>query len=247
MIIISPAKRQNVPEKNRSQGQPVGLAQAKDLLADISALDRETLTKILAVSQDIGQKSWEDFQTLQQKGMQASEAVAAIDLYQGDVFKFLDVSSLNDHDLLFMQEHLRIVSAFYGWLKPLDGIWPYRLEMTSRLPGYRGLAGFWQEAISLELSKNKPDFIFNLASQAYAQAVVKPEGSIWVDVVFQDKDRHGKFKVVAVKAKRMRGKILRYMLTNRIEHPEGLLAYQEDGYVFNEHLSSPNQLVYQAQ
>lgn len=31
----------------------------------------------------------------------------------------------------YIQEHLRILSAFYGSLKPMDGVTPYRLEMQS--------------------------------------------------------------------------------------------------------------------
>ncbi len=32
----------------------------------------------------------------------------------------------------YVQEHLRILSAFYGVLKPMDGITPYRLENAGK-------------------------------------------------------------------------------------------------------------------
>ena len=33
----------------------------------------------------------------------------------------------------YIQEHLRILSGFYGVLKPFDGVTPYRLEMQAKL------------------------------------------------------------------------------------------------------------------
>ena len=33
----------------------------------------------------------------------------------------------------YLQNHLRILSAFYGILKPMDGVTPYRLEMQAKV------------------------------------------------------------------------------------------------------------------
>ena len=32
----------------------------------------------------------------------------------------------------YVQDHLRILSGFYGVLKPMDGVTPYRLEMQAK-------------------------------------------------------------------------------------------------------------------
>jgi cytoplasmic iron level regulating protein YaaA (DUF328/UPF0246 family) len=37
-------------------------------------------------------------------------------------------------ELEYVQEHLRILSGFYGVLRPFDGVTPYRLEMQAKLP-----------------------------------------------------------------------------------------------------------------
>lgn len=39
------------------------------------------------------------------------------------------------------QENLRILSGFYGVLKPMDGVTPYRLEMQAKteIDGVKGL------------------------------------------------------------------------------------------------------------
>ncbi len=37
-----------------------------------------------------------------------------------------------DSSFDYVQEHLRILSGFYGVLKPMDGVTPYRLEMQAK-------------------------------------------------------------------------------------------------------------------
>ena len=52
-----------------------------------------------------------------------------------------------------MQEHLRILSGFYGVLKPMDGVTPYRLEMQARLSvgEARDLYAFWGGSLCEEI------------------------------------------------------------------------------------------------
>ena len=108
MIIISPAKRQSLGAANRSTSQPHCMQQMKTLLADIVKLDEAALTKALAVSQNIGHDAWETFQA-HAHSMKQQDTVACIDLYQGDVYKALDVSTLSAAEVAFMADNLRIV------------------------------------------------------------------------------------------------------------------------------------------
>ena len=41
-------------------------------------------------------------------------------------------SVFEDGEFDYVQENLRILSAFYGVVKPLDGVTPYRLEMQAK-------------------------------------------------------------------------------------------------------------------
>ena len=79
----------------------------------------------------------------------SEEAQQAILAFSGEVFNGLQARSLNEEDLLFAQEHVRILSGLYGVLKPLDLILPYRLEMGTKMknPGGRNLYEFWKEII----------------------------------------------------------------------------------------------------
>lgn len=247
MIIISPAKRQNLESHARSVDFPVNLDKSADLVEILAAFDEKSLAKCLNVSEQLGKQAWEQYQYFLKNGFEPALAIAAIDLYQGDVFKHLQVETLTDEDMVYMQKNLRILSALYGVLKPLDGIWPYRLEMTSSILSNKKLASYWQEVACRQLTAENPEYIFNLASVAYSEMVPRNNSAKWIDIVFQDKDKVGNYKVVAVKAKRMRGRILRYMIQQKVKHPEELLRFSQDQYVICEEVSSPERLVYRSE
>ena len=57
----------------------------------------------------------------------------AIYAFSGDVYRGLEAYSMNDQQINYCQNHLRILSGLYGLLKPLDLIQPYRLEMGTQL------------------------------------------------------------------------------------------------------------------
>ena len=63
----------------------------------------------------------------------------------GDTYTGLDAESLNDQDMIFAQEHTRILSGLYGILRPLDLMMPYRLEMGTKLKNKAGkdLYDYW--------------------------------------------------------------------------------------------------------
>lgn len=242
MIIISPAKRQESATQ-RHEGLPKHLDQTKVLIDKLQVLTPDELKKVLNVSDRIAQEAWEQFQEYHQQGFK-SEPSACIDLYQGDVYKSLDVATLTNEDLLYIKDNLRIISAFYGVLSPMEGIWPYRLEMITKVPGVGSLASYWQASAVSDLEQSET--IFNLASVAYSETVMPLRDKRWVDIVFQDKDTKGGYRIIAVKAKRMRGLLLRHMVKHRIKTPEKLLGYQENGYAFCEEESSPNKLVFRS-
>lgn len=241
MIIISPAKRQQSTIQ-RATLKPLALEKTQELIKRLSGFSSEELAKTLNVSQKIADEAWEQFQGYASDGFADKESVAAIDLYQGDVYKSLDVGSLTDSELAFLEDNLRIISAFYGVLTPMTGIWPYRLEMISKVEGLPPLAHFWQES-ACRMLQDEP-YIFNLASNAYSETLAPLKNDRWIDIVFQSKDKMGEYRVIAVKAKRMRGHMLRYMCRNQITQPEMLMNYNEHGYQLNEALSSPTRLVF---
>ena len=76
--------------------------------------------------------------------------------------------------LEYLQDNLRILSGFYGILKPLDGVVPYRLEMQSKFINYKNkdLYEYWADKIANSLFE-ETNLIINLASKEYSKCVEK--------------------------------------------------------------------------
>ena len=56
----------------------------------------------------------------------------AVLAYEGIAFQYMAPSVFEIQQFEYLQNHLRILSAFYGILKPMDGVTPYRLEMQAK-------------------------------------------------------------------------------------------------------------------
>src|SRR6056297_2967869 len=80
----------------------------------------------------------------------------AISMFKGEVFNGLKAEFLNEDDLEFSQEHVRILSGLYGVLKPLDLMQPYRLEMGTKIEydHWKNLYDFWGDRITEKINKD---------------------------------------------------------------------------------------------
>ena len=152
----------------------------------------------------------------------------------------------------YVQEHLRILSAFYGVVKPLDGVVPYRLEMqsTANIAETKDLYAYWGDALYKEVL-DESRIIINLASKEYSKCIEKyltPEDT-YITCVFGElapDKKTGKAKIVqkGVYAKMARGEMVRYMAMNGIENPEDMKKFNGLGYVFSEELSNDNNFIF---
>lgn len=74
----------------------------------------------------------------------------AIFEFSGEVFRALNVESLNQDNLEFASNHVLIISSLYGLLKPDDIIKPYRLNFSSDCsPIGRTLCDFWKKKVTI--------------------------------------------------------------------------------------------------
>ena len=64
-------------------------------------------------------------------------------------FNRLENMDLYNRQFDYIQNHLRILSAFYGVLKPMDGVTPYRLEMQAKaeIEDTKNLYDYWGERL----------------------------------------------------------------------------------------------------
>mgnify|MGYP005646412803 CR=1 FL=1 len=168
--------------------------------------------------------------------------------FKGDVYTGLNIETLKDTE--YLQKHVRILSGLYGYLKPLDLIQPYRLEMGTKLRNAEGanLYDFWNDrigkALTNELAGHRNKSLINLASNEYFKAVQADKlARKVITPVFKDYS-NGSYRVLSFFAKKARGAMASFIVQNRINQPDDLKAFNEDGYTFNEGFSSEEQWVF---
>ena len=172
----------------------------------------------------------------------------AVYAFSGDVYRGLDAYSIDDDKIDFMQSTVRIISGLYGFIKPLDLIQPYRLEMGTKLSfdNNKNLYDYWRKKITnqlnLELSENEP--VLNLASNEYFKAIDTKviKSDVYTANFKQLKD--GNYKTIAIFSKKARGMMARYIIENNITDMSSLKSFNYDGYAYHKTLSSEKELIF---
>ena len=139
-----------------------------------------------------------------------------------------------------MQKNLRILSGFYGLLRPFDKILPYRLEMGTKLQNSRGknLYEFWGNKITDLLNKDfesEKDIVINLASEEYYKSINnKNLNNKVITPVFKE------YKMDPIKQLQFmlrKSLMSRYIIDNEIDNSDGLKTFTNEGYSYDESLS----------
>lgn len=249
LTLLSPAKTMDFspPPEGLPATKPRFGKDIAVLLERCKKLDVSSLRKLMKLSKPLAELNHERFQAMSLP-FTAKNSKSCLLAFQGDVYKKLDAASLSKPDLRWAQDHIRILSGFYGLLRPLDLIQPYRLEMGTRLDNSRGknLYEFWGDRLVDELNAEQKGkaAVLNLASNEYFKAVPEKRlKSRLVTAAFQE-IREGKPKTIAFSAKRARGLMARFVVDNRIDDPEGLKDFGAGGYRFREDLSQDDRLVF---
>jgi cytoplasmic iron level regulating protein YaaA (DUF328/UPF0246 family) len=174
----------------------------------------------------------------------------AVLAFNGDVYDGLQAGQLDAAQLDWAQQHVAILSGLYGVLRPLDLMQPYRLEMGTRLahPKGKNLYEFWGDRLAEHLNARAAEqqvpVIVNLASQEYFKAAdrktLQPRV---IDCQFEDW-KNGQYKIISFFAKRARGLMARFAITEGIDTPAGLQRFNVDGYAFQPELSTPDRLLF---
>ena len=163
-------------------------------------------------------------------------------MYDGICYKNIKREEFDEFDLDYIREHLIIISALYGALKPFDLINPYRLDFLMKTK-MGNLYNFWKDDIAKNILKDT-DFVVNLASDEFSKTVKKyiSEKQI-LDFEFYEKVDE-KLKKHSTISKKARGMMLNFMAKNKIENIEDVKKFYKDGYVFIEEMSLANKFVF---
>ena len=163
-------------------------------------------------------------------------------MYDRMCYKNIKREEFDEFDLEYIKEHLIIISALYGVLKPFDLINPYRLDFLMKTK-MGNLYNFWKDDIAKNILKDT-DFVVNLASDEFSKTVKKyiSEKQI-LDFEFYEKVDE-KLKKHSTISKKVRGMMLNFMTKNKIENIEDIKKFNKDGYLFIEEMSLENKFVF---
>ncbi|MBR6789262.1 MAG: peroxide stress protein YaaA [Oscillospiraceae bacterium] len=220
-IIISPAKKMREDTDGLPwRDLPVFLPKTDILLQRLRELSAEELRKLWKCSDQIAALNIERLSRMDLRG----NLTPAILAYDGIQYQYMASGVFTDREYDYLQEHLRILSGFYGILRPFDGVTPYRLEMQARLHAceVKDLYGYWGSDIARELFPGA-GCIINLASKEYSVCVSKylPEGIRFITCVFGE-EKDGKIIEKGTLCKMARGEMVRFMAERNVTAPEQL-------------------------
>ena len=242
-IIISPAKKMNVDTDSfPCQGLPEFLPRAEELCGLLQGKTGEELKKLWKCNDQILALNQQRLRSMDlRRGL-----TPAILAYEGIQYRYMAPGVFTEQALDYVQEHLRILSGFYGVLRPFDGVTPYRLEMQAKLRvgSYRDLYEYWGDSIAAEIF-GQTDCVIDLASKEYSVCVSRflPEGSRFVTCVFGE-EQNWKIIEKGTLCKMARGEMVRWMAEHQITEPGELRGFDRLDYRFDPERSEEDRLVF---
>lgn len=251
ITILSPAKTLKM-EKSLNTNlytDPIFIKEASVLIKELIKYSPPEMEGLMKINSKLAEENfmrhirWKKEHDLS-NGMQALLA------YDGAVYKGIGASDFNEQQLSFANDHLRILSGLYGALRPLDLIKPYRLEMGTKLKNRRGnnLYSFWGNKLTTylksELHRQKDNILIDLASKEYSSVIDFSKINAKVITPVFKEYKNGTHKGITIYTKRARGLMSRFIIENNIILPSELKEFNEEGYCYNEYLSSDVELVF---
>lgn len=242
-FIISPAKKMNVDTDSLPwQELPQFLDQAETLKQYLQGLTAAELQTLWNCNDSIAQQNIQRLQTMHLQ----RNLTPALLAYEGIQYQYMAPQVFTQQELDYVQTHLRILSGFYGLLRPMDGIVPYRLEMQAKPMHFthKTLYAYWGDQLAKALAC-ETNCIVNLASKEYSKCIEKhlPAHVDFIQVTFGQKNGE-KIVEKATMAKMARGSMVRYAAEHQCQTPEQLQGFDRFGFVFSPEHSTPKHLVF---
>lgn len=249
-VLLSPAKAIDITKKIKTKASttPLFIKESGGLVKKLSKFSSNKIGQMMSLSKDLSILNYDRYQNWRPIAELNGENGHAGAMFNGEVYRGLDSPSMNEDELAVAQDKIRILSGLYGVLRPLDVIYPYRLEMGTKwavTPAKSNLYKFWGTKIADVLNaENEDGIVINLASTEYFKAVdLKVLNGRVVTPVFKEL-KNGEYKMVMVYAKKARGYMARYIVDNDISDPEDLKLFNTDGYMFDVNQSSKDEWVF---
>jgi len=247
-IVLSPAKKMELkkPTPSIKYTTPLFLDEAQQVITAMRKKTPEEISKLMKLSANLGNLNWERYQNWQKEIDKTARP--AIYTFNGNVYNTLDVNAITKDKLTEVNNKVRILSGLYGVLRPFDLIYPYRMEMGTKLQfdQYKNLYDFWRKKITDAFNQEmkEGELLVNLASQEYFKAIDKKHFfNPILNIEFKEY-KNGHLKVISIYAKMARGLMTRFIIQNKIETKEEIKLFDIDGYRFDANLSDNDKFVF---
>ena len=251
LIVVSPAKKldYDTPAKTKQKTTPDFLDHSQILIDRLRQFSAVDIAELMHLSMKLAELNFDRYEGWELP-LTTDKAKQAMFAFKGDVYTGLDAESFSAADIKFAQKHFRMLSGLYGLLRPLDLMYPYRLEMGTKLDNERGknLYEFWgsiiTDAINKQLKSSKSEYLINLASNEYFKSVKTKEINAEIITPAFKEYKNGEYKMIGIYAKKARGLLSRYIIQNQLSDPEDIKNFDLDGYKFNSKVSKGNNWVF---
>ncbi|HLV40424.1 peroxide stress protein YaaA [Xanthomarina sp.] len=248
-LVLSPAKSLDFETKlpTSKTSESLFLSDSERINKLLKKKSAKSLSELMKISDNLAHLNYERNQEWQLP-FTKNNARPAVYAFNGDVYRGLDIYSLDVKKLDKLQDTVRILSGLYGVLKPLDLIQPYRLEMGTKFPigKNKNLYEFWKKKVTQTLNNELEDneLFLNLASNEYFKAIDTKSLKVPViDIDFKEL-KNGDYKTIGIYAKLARGLITRYIIDNNAKTLDDIKGFNLENYRFHGQLSKENSLVF---
>lgn len=242
-IIISPAKKMKIETDSLNYYQlPQFLEDTKILQSYLKELSYLEVKSIWNCNDKIAALNYERIQKMDLY----RNLTPAILSYEGIQYQYMAPGVFHTGELTYLETHLRILSGFYGLLRPFDGVVPYRLEMQAKLKGNEldSLYDFWSNKLASQLFLES-HCIINLASKEYSRCISKylNNNIRFITCVFGEIIGHRVIEK-GTQVKMARGEMVRFMAERQIEVAEEIKNFNRLNYIFADELSDDSTYVF---
>lgn len=211
IILIPPSEGKNPEGKFAALKKPN--QDVSHMVDKMQAVEHKDWAKILGVKGKALEKAIEANQQILD-----AKTLPAIERYTGVVYKAIDYPSLSVLAKKTFDQHVRMVSAVFGLVKPQDKIPDYKLKIDKL-----GADKFWKPIIQKKLTKS---YVVDLLPKAHQKAVAYDQG-LTIDFNFI---KNGKSVPAGHHGKHIKGCFIRWLVQQKSITEKTFYKFEQDGF-----------------
>lgn len=171
-----------------------------------------------------------------------SSGYQALDMYNGLAYRQISVET--EAQNTYLNNHLSILSALYGPIRPNTIIRPYRLDFNTPLKiNGKNLRKLWGESFNDCFEKGET--ILNLSSHEFSSMLDQSRYN-WIDVTFYEYDpsKTNGLKKHATISKKGRGQMVNFLAQQQMTDLKDIRYFDYNQYQYVDELSSEHKYVF---